>query len=134
MVAATNAPESLDRALVRPGRFDRHVSVPNPDIEGRRQILESHFTGVPRLSDVNLSVIPTIFPFHSSRGSFADRRKKNGFEDSFKQAFISGADECDKRLSRDKGRKISLQQDVRMWKISVWELISVSYLHAIASY
>ena len=57
VVGATNFPQSLDKALTRPGRFDRHVVVPNPDVEGRRQILESHFKNIPRADDVDLSII-----------------------------------------------------------------------------
>ena len=57
VIAATNFPESLDKALVRPGRFDRHVVVPNPDVKGRSQILEAHFKGIKMSDDVDLNVI-----------------------------------------------------------------------------
>ena len=56
-IAATNFPELLDKALVRPGRFDRHVNVPLPDVRGRIQILKHHMKGVQVDSAVDASVI-----------------------------------------------------------------------------
>ncbi|CAG8660805.1 4364_t:CDS:2, partial [Funneliformis mosseae] len=56
-IAATNFPELLDKALVRPGRFDRHVEVPLPDVRGRMQILSHHLKNVQLSRDVNISVI-----------------------------------------------------------------------------
>ncbi len=57
VIAATNRPDVLDPALLRPGRFDRQVVVPLPDIRGREQILKVHMRKVPADSDVNASVI-----------------------------------------------------------------------------
>jgi len=56
-VAATNRPDVLDPALLRPGRFDRQVVVPLPDIRGRDQILNVHMRKVPMSSDVRADVI-----------------------------------------------------------------------------
>jgi cell division protease FtsH len=57
MIAATNRPDVLDPALLRPGRFDRRVVVPRPDIKGREEILRVHTRKVPISEDVDLSVI-----------------------------------------------------------------------------
>lgn len=54
LVAATNRPDVLDPALLRPGRFDRQVVVPNPDVVGREKILNVHAKKVPLAPDVNL--------------------------------------------------------------------------------
>ena len=57
VIAATNRPDVLDPALLRPGRFDRQVVVPLPDIRGREQILKVHMRKVPLDDDVNPSII-----------------------------------------------------------------------------
>ncbi len=57
IVAATNRPDVLDPALLRPGRFDRQVVVPIPDIDGREKILEVHMKKVPLAPDVNSRTI-----------------------------------------------------------------------------
>ena len=57
LIAATNRPDVLDPALLRPGRFDRRVVVPRPDVKGREEILRVHTRKVPLSEDVDLSVI-----------------------------------------------------------------------------
>ena len=57
LIAATNRPDVLDPALLRPGRFDRQVVVPVPDIRGREKILEVHVRRIPLAEDVDLSTV-----------------------------------------------------------------------------
>jgi cell division protease FtsH len=62
VLGATNRPEVLDLALLRPGRFDRRVGVPPPDKDGRRQILEVHTRGMPLDGDVDLDGLAASTP------------------------------------------------------------------------
>ncbi|MEN5052431.1 MULTISPECIES: ATP-dependent zinc metalloprotease FtsH [Brevundimonas] len=57
LIAATNRPDVLDPALLRPGRFDRQVVVPNPDVSGRERILRVHMKDVPLAADVNVKTL-----------------------------------------------------------------------------
>ena len=57
IIAATNRPDVLDPALLRPGRFDRQIVIPNPDVNGREKILRVHVRKVPLAPDVNLKTI-----------------------------------------------------------------------------
>jgi len=57
IIAATNRPDVLDKALLRPGRFDRQIEVPYPDIQGREKILEVHMKGKPIPADLDVKYI-----------------------------------------------------------------------------
>ncbi len=57
LIAATNRPDVLDPALLRPGRFDRQVVVPNPDLTGRERIIRVHMKNVPLAADVDVKVV-----------------------------------------------------------------------------
>src|ERR1700757_4603033 len=57
LIAATNRPDVLDPALLRPGRFDRQVVVPTPDLNGREKILRVHMRNVPLAADVNVKTL-----------------------------------------------------------------------------
>jgi cell division protease FtsH len=57
IIAATNRPDVLDKALLRPGRFDRQIEVPYPDIQGREKILEVHMRGKPISAEVDVKYV-----------------------------------------------------------------------------
>ncbi|WP_243469123.1 ATP-dependent zinc metalloprotease FtsH [Paraburkholderia sp. PGU19] len=62
IMAATNRPETLDPALLRPGRFDRHIAIDRPDLNGRRQILAVHTRHVKLADDVDLNELASRMP------------------------------------------------------------------------
>jgi cell division protease FtsH len=62
LISATNRPDVLDPALLRPGRFDRRIQVDNPDLKGRAAILKVHAKGKPLADDVNLEVVARRTP------------------------------------------------------------------------
>ncbi|MCC6545382.1 MAG: ATP-dependent zinc metalloprotease FtsH [Nitrospirae bacterium] len=89
IMSATNRPEILDPALLRPGRFDRHVALDRPDLKGRENILRVHAKHVTLAPDVNLSVIAAKTPgfvgadlanLVNEAALLASRKNKNGVE------------------------------------------------------
>ena len=105
IIAATNRPDVLDKALLRPGRFDRQVQVPNPDVSGREKILKVHVRKVPLAPDVDLKILARGTPGFSGAdlmnlvneaALLAARRSKrlvtmNEFEDA-KDKVMMGAE------------------------------------------
>jgi len=62
VMAATNRPDILDPALLRPGRFDRHITIDRPDVKGRKAILEVHIRNKPMSEDIDLEVLARRTP------------------------------------------------------------------------
>ncbi|KAG8390380.1 hypothetical protein BUALT_Bualt01G0077400 [Buddleja alternifolia] len=69
VMAATNLPDILDQALTRPGRFDRHIVVPNPDVRGREEILELYLQDKPLADDVDVNSIARGTPGFNGAGT-----------------------------------------------------------------
>ncbi len=89
IIAATNRPDVLDPALLRPGRFDRQVVVPTPDRLGRKQILVIHSKKTPLAKDVNLDVIAAGTP------GFSGADLENLVNEAALQAARTGRDQVD---------------------------------------
>jgi len=117
VIAATNRPDVLDPALLRPGRFDRQVVVPLPDVRGREQILNVHMNKTPVADDVNARTIARGCPGFSGAdlanlvneaALFAARRNKRvvdhtDFEDA-KDKIIMGAERKSMVMGEDEKR------------------------------
>ncbi|WP_432721651.1 ATP-dependent zinc metalloprotease FtsH [Jeongeupia wiesaeckerbachi] len=123
VIAATNRPDVLDPALLRPGRFDRQVVVPLPDIRGREQILAVHMRKVPIANDVDASVLARGTPGFSGAdlanlvnesALFAARRSKrlvdmDDFE-SAKDKIMMGAERRNMAMSEDEKKNTAYHE------------------------
>ncbi len=123
VIAATNRPDVLDPALLRPGRFDRQVVVPLPDIRGREQILNVHMRKVPIANDVDPAVLARGTPGMSGAdlanvvneaALFAARRNKrlvdmDDFE-SAKDKIIMGSERSSMVMSEDERRNTAYHE------------------------
>jgi cell division protease FtsH len=95
LIAATNRPDVLDPALLRPGRFDRQVVVPVPDVKGREEILRVHTKRTPLASDVDLAVLARGTP---------------GFTGADLENLVNEGALLAARLEKDKIEMIDLEQ------------------------
>jgi cell division protease FtsH len=123
VMAATNRPDILDPALMRPGRFDRRVILDRPDMKGREQILRVHARGKPLASDVDLSILAKSTPgfvgadlenMVNEGAILAARRNKKAIgESEFEEAIervIAGPERKSRIISEDEKRVIAYHE------------------------
>ena len=123
LIAATNRPDVLDPALLRPGRFDRQVVVPNPDVGGREKILRVHMRNVPLAADVNVKTLARGTPGFSGAdlanlvneaALMAARKNRrmvtmHDFEDA-KDKVMMGAERRSMAMSEDEKRNTAYHE------------------------
>ncbi|NEX91650.1 ATP-dependent zinc metalloprotease FtsH [Caulobacter sp. 17J65-9] len=123
LIAATNRPDVLDPALLRPGRFDRQVVVPNPDLNGREKILRVHMRNVPLAADVNVKTMARGTPGFSGAdlanlvneaALMAARRNRRmvtmrDFEDA-KDKVLMGAERKSMAMSEDEKKNTAYHE------------------------
>jgi cell division protease FtsH len=123
IIAATNRPDVLDPALLRPGRFDRRVVLDRPDIRGREAILKVHIRGKPLANDVDLDVLARSTPgfvgadienLVNEAAILAARRNKKMIEhEEFEEAIervIAGPERKSRLISEDEKRIIAYHE------------------------
>jgi cell division protease FtsH len=123
IIAATNRPDVLDPALLRPGRFDRRVVLDRPDIRGREAILKVHIRGKPLANDVDLGVLARSTPgfvgadienLVNEAAILAARRNKKMIEhDEFEEAIervIAGPERKSRLISNEEKRIIAYHE------------------------
>ena len=107
LIAATNRPDVLDPALLRPGRFDRRVVVDTPDLPGRRKILDVHTKGKPIAEEVDLEVLARRTPGFTGAdlGNMVNEAALKAARDNKQQIFMGDFEEAIDRVHAGPERK-----------------------------
>jgi len=124
MVAATNRPDVLDPALLRPGRFDRRIVVPRPDVRGREGILRVHTRKVPLADDVDLAVLAKATP------GFSGADLENLVNEAALQAAREGRDNVCHRNFEQAKDKVLMGSERRSMVLSQEERRNTAYHEA----
>jgi cell division protease FtsH len=124
IIAATNRPDVLDPALLRPGRFDRNVVVPKPDFKGREEILKVHSAKTPLAPDVNLDVIARGTP------GFSGADLSNLVNEAALLAARRGKDKVEMTEFNDAKDKLLMGSERRSMIISETEKRNTAYHEA----
>ncbi len=124
LIAATNRPDVLDPALLRPGRFDRRVVVPRPDVKGREGILHVHMRKVPVAPDVDIAVLARATP------GFAGADLENLVNEAALLAARSNKDKVDMRDFEVAKDKVMMGAERRSMIISDEEKRNTAYHEA----
>ncbi len=124
IIAATNRPDVLDPALLRPGRFDRTVVVPKPDLRGRLEILKVHAAKTPLADDVDLETIARGTP------GFSGADLSNLVNEAALLAVRRGKDKVDKEDFDDAKDKLLMGSERKSMIISEEEKVSTAYHEA----
>ena len=113
LIAATNRPDVLDPALLRPGRFDRRVVVDNPDVAGRRKILDVHTKGKPLAEEVDLDVLARRTPGFTGAdlANLVNEAALKAARDNKQQIFMDDFDHATDRVVAGPERKSRVIND-----------------------
>ncbi|HVT65947.1 MAG TPA: ATP-dependent zinc metalloprotease FtsH [Mycobacteriales bacterium] len=132
VVGATNRPDILDPALMRPGRFDRHITIDRPDLEGRAHILRIHARGKPLAADVSLDEVARRTPGFTGAdlANVMNESVLLAIRDNRREVTVSDINEAVQRvLSGPKRRGRLLSEDERR-RLAVHEAGHATYVAA----
>ena len=124
IIAATNRPDILDKALLRPGRFDRQITVSYPDVKGREEILKVHARGKPLSPDVSLKTIA------QSTAGFTGADLENLLNEAALLAARQGKKSITEELVEEATIKVIAGPEKKSWVMKAKEKLNTAYHEA----